>query len=646
MEAVLLPPCACLLAAALLANPAARDSWMLYDDSAVAEVRVTVAPEALEWMWENPESDSLHVAEVHFRNALIDEEIADVGFRLRGNTSRDAAKKSFKLSFNTFVPGRQFYDVDKLNLNGEHNDPSIIRSKLCWDRFQDIGLIASQAAHATVYINDVYYGLYISVEHVDDEFLQAHFDDDSGNLWKCLYPADLAYLGPDPEAYKYETPWGRQPYELKTNIELDDYTELANLADVINNTLEPEFEAALEEVLVVEDFLEYLAINVLTGSWDDYWCLQNNYYLYHDPSKDRFRWIPFDYDNTFGIDFPNYDWANIDPYVFITHPETWGGDREPRPLADRIMDSPDYRDLYTHIVRFYSEEVLALPLWEDQIDLLKEMITPAAMADTFRVLDYGFDIGDFHNSYSAISYNKDHVHWGLKQFINERMASIGGQLHWSGGGPMVWDWGHEPRVPQPQEEIEVRAAAFSADGIESVELRWFEGDTLWTDTIDMVADPVPETKQVEEQDRWLGSLPALGEGGSGSYVFFVTSTVGDTAAFPRRGRVPIRTETVGIQDSGILPGPAPLDLSAYPNPFNPSTSIRLMLPASGRAQLDVYDLAGRHVVGLLDQELSAGAHLRRWDGRNASGMSVASGVYTLRLRVAGQESSRRVVLLK
>ena len=163
-----------------------RESWKLYDDSQVAVVEISVDPLSLIWMMQNDESDSLHLATVHFKNAWIDETIDSVGLRIRGNTSRYSQKKSLKLSFNTFVAGRQFYGVDKLNLNGEHNDPSIIRSKLCWDFFQDIGLTASRAAHAAVYINCNYVGLYISVEHIDDEFLQNHYSDDSGNLFRVL----------------------------------------------------------------------------------------------------------------------------------------------------------------------------------------------------------------------------------------------------------------------------------------------------------------------------------------------------------------------------------------------------------------------------------------------------------------------------
>ncbi|MCB0748033.1 MAG: CotH kinase family protein, partial [Ignavibacteriae bacterium] len=172
------------------------ESWKIYDDSEVAEIRITMNPDDLQYLYDNPEkeNDSMMVSSINFKNALIEETIDSVGIRIRGNTSRESAKKSFKLSFNTFIKGRKFYSLEKLNLNGEHNDPSIIRSKLCWDFFNDIGIASSRASHAAVYINGDYYGLYISVEHIDENFIKKNFKDDSGNLWKCLYGANLTPL--------------------------------------------------------------------------------------------------------------------------------------------------------------------------------------------------------------------------------------------------------------------------------------------------------------------------------------------------------------------------------------------------------------------------------------------------------------------
>ena len=74
-------------------------------------------------------------------------------------------------------------------------------------------------SHVKLYINEEYRGLYINVEHVDEEFLKKRFKHDHGNLWKCTYPSDLADLGDDPESYKLTPYWNGEQriYELKTN---------------------------------------------------------------------------------------------------------------------------------------------------------------------------------------------------------------------------------------------------------------------------------------------------------------------------------------------------------------------------------------------------------------------------------------------
>ncbi|MCP6725794.1 CotH kinase family protein, partial [Klebsiella pneumoniae] len=90
----------------------------------------------------------------------------------RGNTSRTAEKSSFKISFNTFVSGRAWRGLEKLNVNGEHNDPTISRTVLGWGVFAAGGAVGPRAAHTTLTINGAYYGLYADVEHLDETFME------------------------------------------------------------------------------------------------------------------------------------------------------------------------------------------------------------------------------------------------------------------------------------------------------------------------------------------------------------------------------------------------------------------------------------------------------------------------------------------
>ncbi len=94
-------------------------------------------------------------------------------------------------------------------------------------------------------------------------------------------------------------------------------------------------------------------------------------------------------------------------------------------------------------------------------------------------------------------------------------------------------------------------------------------------------------------------------------------------------------------------GPAITSLGAnYPNPFNPGTIIPFSLARAGRVTLRVFDVSGRFVATLLDQNRGAGEHVARWDGRDARGRASSSGVYFARLEANGTTQTQKLVLLK
>ena len=84
----------------------------------------------------------------------------------------------------------------------------------------------------------------------------------------------------------------------------------------------------------------------------------------------------------------------------------------------------------------------------------------------------------------------------------------------------------------------------------------------------------------------------------------------------------------------------------HPNPFNPGTTIVFNLAAEMRAVLEVWDLRGEFVRTLRDEVLPAGDHVAAWDGLNARGEAVASGVYIYRLQTEALSEARRMVLLR
>ena len=236
-------------------------------------------------------------ATIGYQSAVLDTLIDTVAVRLRGNTSLFAPKKSFKVDLNAFIPGQKWADLEKLNLNANQNDPSVLRAALSWNILRKMGLAGSRTSMVKVMLNGEYMGVYVNTEHMDEEFVEEYYDKDGGNFYKCLWPATLEYVGPYPDDYKFEVN-GRRAYELKTNTEEDDYTDIAEFIDVLNNTPEADFKCAIEEVFNVADFLKVMALDVVSGNWDGYTGNKNNFYLYHNPQTGLFDYIPYDLDNT------------------------------------------------------------------------------------------------------------------------------------------------------------------------------------------------------------------------------------------------------------------------------------------------------------------------------------------------------------
>ena len=84
----------------------------------------------------------------------------------------------------------------------------------------------------------------------------------------------------------------------------------------------------------------------------------------------------------------------------------------------------------------------------------------------------------------------------------------------------------------------------------------------------------------------------------------------------------------------------------YPNPFNPSTTIRFELSQAAMVRLEIYDAAGTLLRVLVDEHKEAGIYASTWNGRDTAGQPLASGSYFYRLSANSFSSTKRMVLLK
>ena len=270
----------CFLWSLFVGITAHAQSVALFDAKKISSIYVTIPADSLKKIYDNPYLDYYFKAQYAYDDGLKRDSVGDIGIRLRGNTSRAAEKKSFKISFNEFVAGRRYQGVKKINLNGQHNDPSLIREKLFYDLWKSAGMPERRTAFVKLFINGKYYGLYTILEELDKDWLKKVYGENDGNLYKCTYPADLVYKDNNPETYKKiasSTVTGGRAYDLQTNETADDYRDLVRMIDVLDKPSNSQaFIDSVQKIVDVNVFLKALALDVATGNWDDYAYNKNN----------------------------------------------------------------------------------------------------------------------------------------------------------------------------------------------------------------------------------------------------------------------------------------------------------------------------------------------------------------------------------
>jgi hypothetical protein len=116
------------------------------------------------------------------------------------------------------------------------------------------------------------------------------------------------------------------------------------------------------------------------------------------------------------------------------------------------------------------------------------------------------------------------------------------------------------------------------------------------------------------------------------------------------GSVVIKSEnvkSVGIRISEGVNVPTTFAMSQnYPNPFNPVTHFKVDLPKATEVEVAVYDLLGRKIASLLSGNQAAGQYTLEWNGRDANGVGVPTGMYFLRLSSDEFNATQKIMLMK
>lgn len=408
--------CFCLLS---LPGPAQQPGDALFSAPVVHEIDILL-PQPDFWdslMYYKAVNDTAAQRTYMPGDVVIDgDTLAASGVRLKGNASfsHPGQKKSIVLSFNEFVPGQDYDGLRSLHLNNSAFDPTMLREKIYLDILNRNGIPAPRCAFARVSYNGQYVGLFKIIEAVNKQFLQTHFGHNEGNLFKGDPYSPLVWEGNIQSAY-YDN------FELKTNEAQNDWSDLVQLIDLINNS-GTGFGQQIGSAFNVHDYLRAWAANNLFGNFDAYLYLPHNYYLYHDSLAGKFQWITWDVGIVFGV-LP-VGWQSNDnfPVLYLPDPP------ESLPLNNNLLAVDSFRQEYLDAVcTLFQNELVPRDLFP-RIDSLADVIRPHVYAEPAANRMYSTAQFEGNLGYSGVDSWLVFKIPGLKEFISQRRGKVSTQL--------------------------------------------------------------------------------------------------------------------------------------------------------------------------------------------------------------------------
>ena len=275
--------------------------------------------------------------------------LADTGLKLRGNSSYNwgvsaGHRRPFKIDFDRFVEGQKLHGIPSFHLNNNAFDPSFLREALGYELFRQLGVPAPRTSFALLYltiegeVREEFLGLYLVLEEIDNKaFLKQHFASAKGLLLKPWSIAGLPYFGEQWPAYeaRYNT---RTEINARTARRTIDFIKLVNYAD------DATFRARIAQYLDVEEFLRFLAGQVILANMDSILITGHNFYLYLDAGDDRFRFMPWDLNLAFANNY-HFEPQQV-VQLSLLHPHTGAAK-----IVDRLLAIPPYKEQYLAIVR-------------------------------------------------------------------------------------------------------------------------------------------------------------------------------------------------------------------------------------------------------------------------------------------------------
>jgi spore coat protein H len=349
----------------------------------------------------------------------------DVGLRYKGNgtyvTSQFSDKRPFKIDFNRHVKGQRMRGLTRLNLHNSALDASFMHESLSYQLFREAGVAAPRTAYARVWLTvpeereRQYFGLYTLTEEVDRAFLADRFGSRHGMLLKPSSLRGLDYLGDAWEDYE-------RTLNPKTAVTPAEARRLVDFMKLVHKSDDSVFKAEIANYLNRDQFLRFIAVNVLLSNLDSFLGVGQNFYIYLHPETNRFTFIPWDMDLSFGsfglagTPRQRVELSIMRPYISQNR------------LLERVLELEDWRRAYRQFLSELLETVFAPEKLHKQIDELAAVIRPVVPQEGKRAATrFEEAVTSPDGSQPPARFTLSPVH-RLRPFIDGRAASVRAQL--------------------------------------------------------------------------------------------------------------------------------------------------------------------------------------------------------------------------
>lgn len=426
----------------------------IFNKNKVSEINIKIDEEQWTDLLQNAIKEEYYNCDI----TINGETFSNVGIRAKGNSSLNMVasddttdRYSFKIKFDKYIKGQDYYGLEKLALNNNIGDTTNMKEYLSYEIFDELGVAVPGFAYTNIKINGQEWGLYLAVEVMEESFIERQFGSLEGNLYK---PETMEMgnmnrnMERQPEKnnediveHKNDTKNPRSFGDFNrgnsdTNLV---YTgdDISNYSGIFHNSIfkttnEDDYNVVvemmknldagtnLEEYLDVDEILRYFAANTFLVNLDSYaGNLKHNYYLYERNGK--FQILPWDFNLSFGgheinngslaINFP------IDNPVTDT--------MENSPLISKLLEKQEYKEIYYQYLEDLTINYIESGKYKTSISRVNELIKDYIKSDPTAFYTYE----EYQNSLPILlQFGKDRAESVMAQLKGQQPTTTYGDI--------------------------------------------------------------------------------------------------------------------------------------------------------------------------------------------------------------------------